>query len=383
MNHFVLINNQGLSSFGGGVTILEHLVNDLASNHRVTVISETKPLEGLMPNIQQYTIPKPPQPRMGLWRIQPLLKAFYLSNQLEKVLPKEYDCLIVLDCHYVLALGAVKSPINYISLSCIPRQEWFSGSQNFLQRVLYFLQYAFLERKIIKLAKKVFVSSNGHKREIVCYEKLADFSPVVLEPVFKTHPINEVRKVKKKYQPIVITTISRLELVKNIDAVINLAERLFDQNCYFRIVGDGPEKQRLEELIKQRGLAHKVALVGASNNINQVLMNTDILFHPSHYESFGMVVFEAMCMEVPVVISDNRQSGLMGIAEYIDDGVSGYNIDMEDMNNVEAIMLKLIESSERRVKVGKAGAVVAKQLLDKEYFSGLYEELECKNDRRQ
>jgi len=381
MNHFVLINNQGLSSFGGGVTILEYLVNNLASNHRVTVISETKPLEGLMPNINQYTIPKPPQPLKGLWRIQPLLKAIYLSKQLKKVLPKEYSCLIVLDCHYALALSQVKTPINYISLSCIPRQEWFSCSQNLLQRVLYFLQYAFLERKIIKLANKVFVSSNGHKREIAYYEKLANFSPVVLEPVFMARPINEVRKVNNKDQPI-ITTISRLELVKNIDAVIDLAEKLFDQNCCFRIVGDGPEKQRLEELIKQRGLAHKVALVGASNNINQVLMNTDILFHPSHYESFGIVIFEAMCMEVPVVISDNRQSGLMGVAEYIDDGVSGYSVDMEDMNNVEAIMHKLIESSERRVKVGKAGAVVAKQLLDKEYFSDLYEELEYKNDIR-
>jgi len=384
--HFVFINNQGLSDFGGGVTILKQLVNKCAEKNDVTVISETEPVDLLVNNITQLTIPRAPSSGMGLWRLKPILKALFLKSQLKKILPVEYDCLIVLDCHYALSLNYfshVNKTIIYLSLSCIPRQEWFSGTGGFFQRGFYFLQYAFLERKIIQLSDKVFVSSRGHKREISYYELLKKFSPIVLEPVFKPNKLSINSSSLKKGDKTVITTLCRLEKVKNIDVVIDLAGLLSKQNCCFRIVGDGPEKHYLEQLILDRGLEKEVVLLGESNDIYQELLGTDILFHPSHYESFGMVIFEAMCMAVPVVISDNSESGLLGISEYIENKKNGYCIEMNNLNEVANVMKQLINSASLRHKIGHAGNEVAEHLLDKDYVTSFYKILDDYDNREE
>lgn len=80
------------------------------------------------------------------------------------------------------------------------------------------------------------------------------------------------------------------------------------------IVGEGPEREALQALATQWTIAPRVRLVGARDDVPQLLAAFDLFVHPSVEEGLGQAVIEAMLAGVPVVAS---QAG--GIPELIDD----------------------------------------------------------------
>lgn len=126
LRRVVFLNNQGLGSSGGGVTILRHLVARLVVDHRVTVISYDPPASGF-PGVRQLVLPTPPPPGRA-WRTAPLLRARHLAKVLPAREVSAADIVVALDCHFASALGRARPrALAYVSLSCIPRQEWFAA----------------------------------------------------------------------------------------------------------------------------------------------------------------------------------------------------------------------------------------------------------------
>jgi glycosyltransferase involved in cell wall biosynthesis len=76
-----------------------------------------------------------------------------------------------------------------------------------------------------------------------------------------------------------------------------------DRGIVLDIVGDGPERQRLEQLSRELGIERDVRFHGAlgRDDARQVLRNSDFLVLPSLEETFGVVVVEAMAEGKPVV----------------------------------------------------------------------------------
>lgn len=67
--------------------------------------------------------------------------------------------------------------------------------------------------------------------------------------------------------------------------------------------GEGPERERLEQLAKDFGIANATRFVGRAEHLEKLLPLLDLYVQPSLEESFGMAAAEAMCCDVPAIVS--------------------------------------------------------------------------------
>ena len=107
-------------------------------------------------------------------------------------------------------------------------------------------------------------------------------------------------------RPPVIGAMGRLHEVKRFDLLIDAAARLRDAGYDFtlRIAGDGPERAALEAQVANLGLGKQVEFSGWIGDAQAFLSQLDLFVVSSRYESFGLVLVEAMAAGVPVVSAD-------------------------------------------------------------------------------
>lgn len=100
-------------------------------------------------------------------------------------------------------------------------------------------------------------------------------------------------------------TISNLKREKGIDYLLYAYATAFgkDQRVRLLICGDGPERASLQRLAQQLGIAERVHFRGrcTREEIRQCLWQSHVLVHPSRYETFGVVLIEAMATGLPVI----------------------------------------------------------------------------------
>ncbi len=80
-----------------------------------------------------------------------------------------------------------------------------------------------------------------------------------------------------------------------------------------------------------------------------MLSAMDILAFPSHNESFGITLLEAMAIEIPVAASNNA-----GIPDIVVDGVTGLLVPPKNSSELSKALLKLIENPSLRKKLSEA-----------------------------
>ena len=115
-----------------------------------------------------------------------------------------------------------------------------------------------------------------------------------------------------------VVYVGRLVEEKGVDVLLRAMKRLPDLKC--RVVGDGPDRQRLEALAKDLKLKN-VEFVGAKSGteLNIAVRDAVCVVVPSvWYEVFGLVALEAYALGKPVVASR-----IGGLEEAVDEGVTG------------------------------------------------------------
>jgi D-inositol-3-phosphate glycosyltransferase len=130
----------------------------------------------------------------------------------------------------------------------------------------------------------------------------------------------------------ILLFVGRLQPLKGIATLLRSAQLILRAHADMQvlIVGGGvdtndpnetQERQRLQELMAQLGLRRHVQFITAQPQdvLAQYYAAADVLVMPSHYESFGMVVLEAMACGTPVVASR-----VGGMASTVLDGQTGF-----------------------------------------------------------
>lgn len=102
-----------------------------------------------------------------------------------------------------------------------------------------------------------------------------------------------------------LVIVARLVAQKRVHLAIDTLACLRDLGCDvpLTIVGDGPERPRLEALAREHGIADRVIFAGAvaPSEVSRYLAAADLMLFPAHAEGFGLAVAEAMMAGVPVV----------------------------------------------------------------------------------
>lgn len=117
-----------------------------------------------------------------------------------------------------------------------------------------------------------------------------------------------------------IVSVGRLAPEKHFENVFPAAKALRQAGIAFawHVIGDGPERSKLEMLIAENDLKDHVILDGSKTNPYPYMKYADLFVHPSYVESQGLTVLEAMALGVPCVVTKS-----LGPCEFLEDGVNG------------------------------------------------------------
>lgn len=118
------------------------------------------------------------------------------------------------------------------------------------------------------------------------------------------------------------------------------------------IVGEGPERVRLEALAGSLGLAGCVRFLGALENdaLPTLYSRATIFVMPSLEEGLGLTLVEALGCECPVVVSD-----LPAVRDVVIDGVTGCVCHAGDQADIAQKIIGLLDRPEKRAALARAG----------------------------
>lgn len=147
----------------------------------------------------------------------------------------------------------------------------------------------------------------------------------------------------------ILVHTSNFRKVKRIDDVIQTFCIVQKQlPAKLLLVGDGPERPRLERLCRELGIYEHVRFLGKQDAIEEILAVTDLFIIPSENESFGLAALEAMACEVPVISSNAG-----GLPEVNIDGVTGFLSEVGDVRSMAEDAMTLLQDAEMLAKFRK------------------------------
>jgi L-malate glycosyltransferase len=136
----------------------------------------------------------------------------------------------------------------------------------------------------------------------------------------------------------IITHISNFRSVKRVDDVVRVFAQLSRRiPARLLLVGDGPDRARVQELADAEGVADRVLFLGKQASVVELLACSDLFILPSELEAFGLVALEAMACGVPVIATDTG-----GVPEVVDHGSSGYLAAVGDVDGMAAAAIGLL-----------------------------------------
>ena len=139
--------------------------------------------------------------------------------------------------------------------------------------------------------------------------------------------------------------VKRLHPVAGVDLAIKalsiLHKKYPDKNYFLTIVGEGPERAKLEMLIRELELESHTEMLGELNkhDVAKVYQTFDIAIFPSRVEGLGVSIIEAMMSEVPVVAHN-----IGGIQELLVNGQHGWPLKSNSPIEVASQIHSVIEN---------------------------------------
>lgn len=130
---------------------------------------------------------------------------------------------------------------------------------------------------------------------------------------------NESVQWYTNHDTVQLIAVGRLTRQKNFSRLIKVCGRLRDSGCHFSLIilGDGPERPRLERQISDLKLAEFVVLKGFVSNPYPWIKHADIVVCSSDYEGSSTVVQEALILSKPIVTTFcTGMKELLGDSEY-------------------------------------------------------------------
>ena len=169
----------------------------------------------------------------------------------------------------------------------------------------------------------------------------------------------------------VILSVGRLSKEKaHIDllaAFKRLRETNPEINCKLIIVGDGPERARLEAAAESFGLKERIVFTGQVRNVETFYAAADVFVLPSHSEGSPNVLLEAMAARLPIVAT-----AVGGVPEIVEDNVSALLVPANDPPALAAAIARLLADSDlARQLTSNALALVVTRHSPEQYVRSL------------
>lgn len=219
---------------------------------------------------------------------------------------------------------------------------------------------ALVRRLLLPVIDRVIAVAEAHKEYLVRYEGLDPGKIQVIyngvDPDrFEVVPSTSLREEldMPRHAPTAgIVAVLRPEKAHDVflEAAYLVNQAL--PSTYFLIVGDGPERERLERLADGLGMGSRVRFCGHRSDIPQILAELDVvvLSSDARRETFPMALLEAMAAGKPVVATR-----VGSIPEMVLDGITGYLVPLRSPADLAVRLRRLLEDAELRARMGARG----------------------------
>jgi glycosyltransferase involved in cell wall biosynthesis len=103
---------------------------------------------------------------------------------------------------------------------------------------------------------------------------------------------------------VIVGTVCTLRLLKGLEYLFEAIRLLEDETFLLYVVGDGPQRRRLEDWILRNSMQDMIKIVGGQNNVHEWLQCFDIFAFPSLAEGVPQALIQAMLTELPCVTTN-------------------------------------------------------------------------------
>ena len=166
----------------------------------------------------------------------------------------------------------------------------------------------------------------------------------------------------------VVGAVGRLHRQKGFDVLIRAIAQI--PEAHLVLVGDGPERETLEQLVTTLQIADRVTMVGWAESPTAYLLTFDILAMPSRFEGLPLVLLEAMLHGLPVVAT-----GVGSISDVVTSEETALLVPVEDVAALRVAIVRLGRDDQLRERLAIAASRVARRDFTAEAMARGYERL--------
>jgi glycosyltransferase involved in cell wall biosynthesis len=215
----------------------------------------------------------------------------------------------------------------------------------------------FIDKTINRLAKRIVVCSNAAKAQMVNNENVDPEKICMIKLGYnfdlypKPDPL-EVGRIKTQMAcKLLLIVVSRMTPNKNniqaAQVLIDLCKKGLDVKMI--MMDEGPEKQKILDLIKTNGMEDRIFFTGFVKNTMDYLQAADLLLHPSFSEASNQVVKEAGFLFKPSIVCKD----VGDFEEYIINGKNGWTVAKNEVvKQMEALVEKYYSNTDDLKKMG-------------------------------
>jgi len=357
----ILCDRYWPDAYGGLERKMWNLSRALASfGNPVRVVTENRvgapPFETILPNLVVQRVK--PICYGPLWRCVSLVRVGWWYRRIRSLPPT--GTLWVSDPKMAVAamLAGRGRDLVYQPIGCHTAMNRLSRVYRRVHTMQTTAVMRWLDRLAYRLAPRIiFESHNVLDQFRRCYGRRSGLcvvhNGVEAAPVDRPSQSQARRRLGLQDDHWVVGFVGRLDPCKDVGFLFRAVAARADSRVRLLLVGEGPDRFRLEQLAVQHGLADHVVWAGRVDDPARVYAAMDVMVLPSLYEAFGNVILEAMAAGVPVVgrrrDPDPNRPVFTASEELIQDGQTGLLVDPHDPADLgrQLSMLRLFPGARR------------------------------------
>ena len=228
----------------------------------------------------------------------------------------------------------------------------------------------------LRTANRVFTSSAAFVSELKRRNVRHDHIHVQHMPIRPFTPVSEEQKAELRRlhrlgdETHVLLSVGRLSREKGhvdlIQAFPKIRKLAGDTPIRLVLVGEGPERQRIESLCRGLNLANSVILAGHQDDINPYYGIADVFVLPSHSEGCPNVLLESMAAGVPVVAT-----AVGGIPEVVTSGREALLVKKQDPEALASAIVHLLKDRDCRDRLVLSAREIVARKTSEDYFRSI------------
>ena len=204
-------------------------------------------------------------------------------------------------------------------------------ADNYISSIIVF----FLRFIIYNFADGILTNSYGSRKSL----KLFLINKNKIKTIYNPYLLNIKKKPNYKKKNLILS-IGRLVKQKNFETLIKGFSIFSNNNPSYKLIilGDGPEKEKLKQLIRKLNCNKKIILKGWIKNTNKYFFNSKLFILTSLYEGLGNVFIDAVNNEVPCIYTNCKS----GPNEILLGKKGGYQIKIKDYKQLAKVIKKAV-----------------------------------------